>query len=129
MFVKGIEIATNYTRPIRSILRNYGSNEVLPGCSTCIIINDQGWLLTCKHVTEGLIKPADVINNKYAQFKADFAGLPTMSANKKRKAIAMLEQKYGYSKNNPCTIQIKTLLIMSLILSHQLMSLNVVTLI
>lgn len=79
MFVKGIEIATNYTRPIRSILRNYGSNEVLPGCSTCIIINDQGWLLTCKHVTEGLIKPADVINNKYAQFKADFAGLPTMS--------------------------------------------------
>jgi len=40
MFVKGIEIATNYTRPIRSILRDYGSNEVLPGCSTCIIIND-----------------------------------------------------------------------------------------
>lgn len=107
MFVKGIEIATNYTRPIRSILRNYGSNEVFPGCSTCIIINDQGWLLTCKHVTEGLIKPADVINNKYAQFKADFAGLPTMSANKKRKAIAMLEQKYGYSKSIPCTIQIK----------------------
>lgn len=30
-----------------------------------------------------------------------------MSANKKRKAIAMLEQKYGYSKSNPCTIQIK----------------------
>lgn len=83
MFVKGIEIATNYTRSIRSILRDYGSNEVLPGCSTCIIINDQGWLLTCKHVTDGLIKPADVINNKYAQFKADFAGLPTMSANKK----------------------------------------------
>lgn len=105
MFVKGIEIATNYTRPIRSILRNYGSNEVLPGYSTCIIINDQGWLLTCKHVTEGLIKPADVINNKYAQFKADFAGLPTMLPI--RKAITMLEQKYGYSKNNPCTIQIK----------------------
>ena len=107
MFVKGIEISTNYTRSIRSILRNYGSNEVLPGCSTCIVINNQGWLLTCKHVTEGLIRPADVINSKYAHFRADLAGLPTMSANKKKKAIAMLEQKYGYFKSNPCTIQIK----------------------
>ena len=107
MFVNSIEKATKYTRPIRSIIRNYGSNEIMPGCSTCIIVNDQGWLLTCKHVTEGLIRPADAINNKYNQFKVDIAGLSKMSASKKRKAITTLEQRYGYSNSIPCTIQIK----------------------
>lgn len=107
MFVNSIEKATKFTRPIRSILRNYGSIEIMPGCSTCIIVNDHGWLLTCKHVTEGLIRPADAINNKYAQFKVEIAGLSTMSANKRRKAITALEQRYGYSNNIPCTIQVK----------------------
>jgi len=107
MFVKSIEKATQFTRSIRSILRNYGSNEVITGCSTCIIVNDEGWVLTCKHVTDGLIKPADGINNKYTQFKSELAGLQAMSDSKKRKAVAALEQKYGYSKLTPCTIQIK----------------------
>ena len=107
MFVKSIEIATQFTRSIRSILRNYGSNEVMTGCSTCIIVNDEGWVLTCKHVIDGLIKPADGINNKYAQFKGELAGLAAMSDNKKRKAVAALEKKYGYSRSTPCTIQIR----------------------
>lgn len=107
MFVKSIEIATQFTRSIRSILRNYGSNEVMTGCSTCIIVNDEGWVLTCKHVIDSLIKPADGINNKYAQFKGELGGLEAMAGNKKRKAITALEQRYGYSKTTPCTIQIK----------------------
>ena len=106
MFVKSIEIATQFTRSIRSILRNYGSNEILTGCSTCIIVNKEGWVLTCKHVTD-FLKHTDSINDKYRQFKADVASLPVMSASKKRKAMAALEQKYGYSKLTPCTIQIK----------------------
>ena len=107
MFVNSIEIAIKFTRSIRTIYRNYGSNEIMPGCSTCIVVNDQGWILTCKHVTEGLIKPADMINNKYVQFKADLAGLSSTSDRKKRKIVADLEKKYGYSKCSPCTIQVK----------------------
>lgn len=107
MCVKSIEIATNYTRSIRTILRNYGSQEIIPCCSTCIIVNNDGWVLTCKHVTEGLIRPAEDINNKYQQFKAEVAGLNGVSASKKRRAMAALEQKYGYHKNGPCTIQVK----------------------
>lgn len=42
MFVKSIEEVTNFTRPIRSIVRIYGSEEVIPGCATCIIVNDEG---------------------------------------------------------------------------------------
>ena len=106
MYVNSIEIAAKFTRSIRSIMRNYGSNEVMTGCSTCIIVNDDGWVLTCKHVMD-ILKQSDSINNKYKQFKADVAALPVMSDCKKRKAIATLEQKYGYSKLNPCTIQIK----------------------
>ena len=106
MYVKSIKEVTNFTRPIRSIIRNYGSEEVIPGCATCIIINDEGWVLTCKHVME-VFRHADSINKKYQQFKNDVAGLAAMSASKKRRAISALEQKYGYTKTNPCTIQIK----------------------
>lgn len=106
MFVKSIEKATKYIRPIRSILRSYGSNEIIKVCSTCIIVNDEGWVLTCKHVTEGIIRPADDINKKYQQFKIDIANLSSQSASKKRRTISALEKKYGYSKNNPCTIQV-----------------------
>jgi len=105
MYVKSIEEATNYTRPIRSITRIYGSEEVIPGCATCIIVNNDGWVLTCKHVME-VFRHADSINKKYQQFKNDVAGLTAMSASKKRRAITALEQKYGYTKTNPCTIQI-----------------------
>ena len=107
MLVNSIEIATNYTRSIRAIMRNYDSQEIIRSCATCIIVNDEGWLLTCKHVTEQLIKPADDINKKYQQFKAEVAGLNYASASKKRRAIAALEQKYGYYRNGPCTIQVK----------------------
>lgn len=106
MFVNSIEKATNYTRPIRSITRIFGSDEVMSGCATCIIVNDEGWVLTCKHVME-VFRHAESINNKYLQFKTEVAALPSMSDCKRRRAIAALEQKYCYSKSNPCTIQIK----------------------
>ena len=63
MYVKSIKEVTNFTRPIRSIIRNYGSEEVIPGCATCIIINDEGWVLTCKHVME-VFRHADSIKKK-----------------------------------------------------------------
>lgn len=106
MFVNSIEKVTNFTRPIRSITRKYGSKEVMPGCATCIIVNDEGWVLTCKHVME-VFRQAESINNRYKQFMAEVAVLPAMSDSKKRRAITALEQKYGYSKSNPCPIQIK----------------------
>lgn len=49
MFVKGIEIAKD-TRCMKSIMRSYGSNEI----TRCCIVNDEGWVITCKHIAEGL---------------------------------------------------------------------------
>lgn len=107
MFVNAVQLATHFTRPIYSIMRNYGGQDVIACCSTCIIVNEEGWILTCKHVSNGLIKPADGINRKYQQFKLELNELDGLSSNKKKKARTRLEQKYGYNPNGPCTIQVK----------------------
>ena len=52
MFANSIEIAKGYTRCMKSIMRGYGSNEITRCCSTFIIVNDDGWVLTCKHIVE-----------------------------------------------------------------------------
>ena len=52
MYKKAIEKVTKFTRPFLSISRAYGYTDVMPGCSTFIIVNDEGWILTCMHVAE-----------------------------------------------------------------------------
>lgn len=103
MFVNAIEKATEFTRPIHSIFRNYGSTEILSGTSTLFIINEEGYALTCKHVVENFIQLTNKINNNYSNFKSEKNAL-TLSGNKLRKAIKELEDKYGYK--NDITIQV-----------------------
>jgi len=104
MFVDAIEKVDKFTRPIHSILRNYDSTDVIPCASTLFFINEEGYAITCKHVVEGLIQPADAVNNKYIDFKKEFDTLP-VGGNKRRSAIKVLEGKYGYTHEN--TIQVK----------------------
>lgn len=104
MFVDAIEKVNNFTRPIHSILRNYGSTDVIPCTSTLFFVNNEGYAITCKHVIEGLIQPADAINNKYKDFKTELDLVPT-SGNKRRSAIKALETKYEYT--NEITVQVK----------------------
>jgi hypothetical protein len=42
MFVKGVEIAKEYTRCIKTIMRNYCSEEITKCCSTLIVVNEDG---------------------------------------------------------------------------------------
>lgn len=104
MFVKAIEIASEYTRPIHSILRNYGSDEIEPGCATLILINDEGYAITCKHVIDGLIAPADKINERYALFCQERDALP--QNNKRKKLLASIENRYKYHKGET-TVNVK----------------------
>lgn len=104
MFVNAIERVDKFTRPIHSILRNYGSTDIIPCASTMFFINDEGYAITCKHVIEGLIQPADAINNQYHNFKQEFNAI-TVNGNKRRSAIKALESKYGYTQD--ITIQVK----------------------
>lgn len=105
MFVNAIDYVSQFTRPIHSILRNYGSTDIELGCSTIIVVNDEGYAITCKHVIDGLIAIADSINNRYTNFKKE---IEDISSNKKKsRLIKEIENRYGYSKKNPTTIQLK----------------------
>lgn len=105
MFVKAIEAVSQYTRPIHSILRNYGSTEIEPACSTMIVVNDEGYAITCKHVVDWLIAPANSINERYNHFKDELRMLT--SKGKKGNLLHGVEKKYGYSKSTPTTVQLK----------------------
>lgn len=107
MFVRGVEIAKEYTRCIKTIMRSYGSNEIMRGCGSCIIVNDEGWLLTCKHIVDGLLKVEGPINAKYDSFKQERDLIKTLPKGKQKKELEKLEQKYGYSKSAAPTVQLK----------------------
>ena len=74
MFVEAIEIAGKFTKPIHSIMRNYGSDTVQPGAATLFFVNSNGWALTCKHVANQ-IAAAESIGRKYDAFKTELASL------------------------------------------------------
>lgn len=93
MFVNGIERAAEFTRPIHGIVRFYGSTAVVPWAATLILVNPEGWALTCKHVASHLAN-SDQVVTKFQKFKAERAQIP--SGKKQRHAIQDLERRYGY---------------------------------
>ena len=104
MFVKAIETATKFTRPFLTISRAYGSEEIDPGCATLILVNDEGWVLTCKHVAK-LLADAESVDKKYADFKNELALI--LKGEKHYKSnLHALEKKYGYVKGKT-TAQMK----------------------
>jgi hypothetical protein len=93
VFVRDVEVASAWTRPVYFISRFFDQSNVVPGSATLFFINDKGVFLTCKHVL-GLIQACDPLNSKYKQFKLERAQLP---ANKNRsKALRTLTMRYGY---------------------------------
>lgn len=103
MFVNAVETATKYTRPFLSISRAYGLSEVMPGCATFIIVNDEGWALTCKHVAEQ-IRVAEDLYKRYNAFKAELNAIPKSDRHYKA-LVKALEKKYHYEKKKRILIQ------------------------
>ncbi|MFN8357145.1 MAG: trypsin-like peptidase domain-containing protein [Spirosomataceae bacterium] len=93
MFVSAIEKVDLFTRPIHSIIRNYGTNEASPGSATLFFVNEQACAVTCKHVVE-LILNAEAIHQNYQKFKNEAAALSKNGEYWQR--MALLEAKYGY---------------------------------
>ncbi len=86
MFANAIKEVGNYTRPILTITREYGSSVVRRGSATLFFVNDEGDAVTCRHVAK-MIMDADKINRRYEDFKKEREnGTP----------VSVLEEKYGY---------------------------------
>ncbi len=70
MFVNAIDRVDPFTRPIHSILRLFGHDEIVPGSATLFFVNEQACAVTCKHVAE-LIANSDAIFGQYNAFRAE----------------------------------------------------------
>lgn len=97
MFVKAIEQAAGFTRPIHVIVRYFGSTEVHPGAASLFFVNGEGWALTCRHVAEQLMA-ADQLAAQYKAFKAERDAL---GAKHRRQAERELQRKYGFDQSKP----------------------------
>lgn len=102
MFADAIEKVGMYTRPLKTITRNYNSTTVVPGAATLFFVNNEGWAITCKHVANLLIQ-ANSINTQYQSFKKERATL--LSNPDFESELSKLEIKYNYTKDVCVQIQ------------------------
>lgn len=105
MFVEAIKKVSEFTRPIHTIKREYGSDSVIPGAATMFFVNELGVAITCKHVAK-IIAQAGAVNSQYSQFKKESDSL---SGKKFKRKLKELKQKFGY--HNDTIIQIKNMFI------------------
>ncbi|AWV97397.1 S1 family peptidase [Arcticibacterium luteifluviistationis] len=90
MFINAIETAAGFTRALHTIVRNYGSDKIIPGAATLFFVNDEGYALTCKHVADVLIN-ANKVNQTYKKYKDELAQSPTSRGLQNE-----LQKKFGY---------------------------------
>jgi hypothetical protein len=55
MFADALKMVQSYTKPI-ILSQRFQNGSVLSGCATGIVLNPQGWFLTCAHVVEPMVK-------------------------------------------------------------------------
>lgn len=95
MFEAAIIEALKWTRPVFSIHRFLDQTEVVPGAATLIVINEDGWILTCKHVLDELLL-AGQLEARRAAYRSERAALGTKV---NRASLRKLATKHGYDAN------------------------------
>jgi len=106
MFINAIERVQKFTRPIHTLLRNYNSSIIEPGCATLFIINADGWALTFKHVAD-LFKLSTILTKNRKNYYNDISlckGKP-----KEKRLIKDTIRRYGYSKSSPFEVHIRVI--------------------
>ncbi len=104
MFTDAIAKVSQFTRPLMSISRTYGSINVNPGLATMFFVNDSGCAVTCKHVAEQLMQ-ADSINKKFRGFHQQLDTLRETHPEDFEEQMRLLEKEFGYRPGAPITIK------------------------
>lgn len=95
MFVEAIEKAAQFTRPIHTISRNYGSTIVVPAAATLFFVNADGWFLTARHVAQQ-VPISEALTQKCETFRKE---LVSIRGNKREKQLRKeIEQEYGFTR-------------------------------
>jgi hypothetical protein len=102
MFVDSIENVSSFTRSINTISRTYNGKTIIPGSATLFFVNEDGYAITCRHVTDVLVS-SEEMNKKFIEFKNERNKIP--QDGKFNKALMGLEMKYHY--NSDTLIQVK----------------------
>ncbi len=103
MFVKAISEASQYTRAIHSISRNYKTDKIIPGAATLFFVNDDGYAITCKHVIQWISQGMKVGKN-FNAFKEALARIP--KDGKFKQTLKNLEAKHHLTEGS--MIQMRT---------------------
>lgn len=94
MFVDAIDRVDTFTRPLHSIIRLYGHNEIIPGTATLFFVNDEACAITCKHVAD-LVSQAEQIYQNYTRFLAERKPLLNQREKNHADALKRLEERYN----------------------------------
>lgn len=95
MFENAVERAQLFTRPIHSVLRNFGSSTLQPINATLFFVNAEGWALTCRHVADNLLAEA-ALDQRNLDFQTELTKKPakTQPGQWKRE----VERKFSLNK-------------------------------
>jgi len=84
MFAKAIEKVIQFTRPIHTISRTYGSTAIQTGASSLFLINSDGWAFTCGHVARQIVLSDKVLQRKLT-FEKQLNNVPAGKTKKRWK--------------------------------------------
>ena len=88
MFKKAIKKNFSYTRPLLIGERVFGNDNVMSGIGTFIVLNEEGYILTCKHIAEK-IRTAELLDQKYENYLKEIQ-------RKSEQEIKKINKKYDY---------------------------------
>lgn len=89
MFINSIKTNKEYTRPLYGGIKLLGSDNIISSISTYIVVNDEGWILTCKHVAEQIIN-SENLKDLFTEYKTI----------QNEKELQRFKQKYGITNDD-----------------------------
>lgn len=89
MFINAIKTNKEYTRPLYGGIKLLGSDNIISSISTYIVVNDEGWILTCKHVAEQIIN-SENLKDLFMEYKTI----------QNEKELQQFKQKYGITDDD-----------------------------